>query len=196
MPRIKSVLFAAAAGVGLTAGSALAAECTTDVAEKEDIKEAEIVALYDCIAGAMAGAYAKSEHPAAADFRSWTVTGTRPGLAGAHSERFLLTWANPAGAEEYLKFAEEGVVMPVGSVLAKESFNVKNGKAVVGPLFLMTKVGADQAPDTGGWFYEAVQPNGKMMKFPQAMCHDCHIAWESQDALAYPLEEVRVGAAD
>jgi len=147
MPSIKSVLFAAAAGIGLTAGSAFATECTTDVTEKEDIKEAEIVALYECIAHAMAEAYAQSDHAAASEFRSWAVTGTRPGLAGAHSNRFLLTWANPVGAEEYLRFAEEGVEMPVGSIIAKESFNVKKGKAVVGPLFLMTKVGADQAPD-------------------------------------------------
>jgi len=61
-------------------------------------------------------------------------------------------------------------------------------------LFIMTNVGLDDAPDTGGWLYSGVQPNGKPLKFKQAFCHDCHVGWESQDALAYPLEEVRVSA--
>ena len=83
--------------------------------------------------------------------------------------------------------------MPVGSVLAKESFGINKKKNVLrrGPLFIMTKVGADAAPDTLGWVYAGLQPNGKPMKFKQSFCHDCHVAWESQDAMAYPLEEVR-----
>jgi hypothetical protein len=106
----------------------------------------------------------------------------------------LQTWANDIAAEQYLKFAEEGVDMPVGSVLAKESFKIhkKKKKAVVGPLFIMTKLEKGASPDTDDWLYSGLQPNGKPMKFKQSFCSDCHVSWEDQDDLAYPAEEVRI----
>ena len=112
----------------------------------------------------------------------------------ALGERLLQTFANDIAAEQYLKFEEEGVEMPVGSILAKESakLNKKKKQIVVGPLFLMTKVAAGSKPETDDWVYGGVLPNGKPMKFKQAFCHDCHVVWEEQDNLAYPLEEVRV----
>ncbi|MEO0914413.1 MAG: cytochrome P460 family protein, partial [Pseudomonadota bacterium] len=103
------------------------------------------------------------------------------------------TFANEIAAEQYTKFEEEGVVMPVGSILAKESIKItKKGAVRVGPLFIMTKGETGAAPETADWVYSGVQPNGKPMKFKQAFCHDCHSAWEDQDSLAYPLEEVRI----
>lgn len=83
--------------------------------------------------------------------------------------------------------------MPVGSVLAKESITISKKKkaAVVGPLFIMTKGEVGSSPETGDWIYAGLQPNGKPMKFKQSFCHDCHVSWEAQDMLAYPLEEVR-----
>lgn len=196
MANPKWLCIAALTGLGLSAGGALAADCPTTVKDKTAIDDAGIVALYECLKDAMAEAYASGDNAVGKEYRSWTVTGTRPGFAGTHSDRFLLTWANPVAAEQYMKYASDGADMPVGSILAKESFDVsvKKGQAVIGPLFIMTKVGTDKAPETDGWLYEAVQPNGKMMKFPQAMCHDCHVAWEAQDELAYPLEEVRISA--
>jgi hypothetical protein len=79
-------------------------------------------------------------------------------------------------------------------VLAKESITIstKKKEAAVGPLFIMTKGEAGSAPETGDWVYSAVQPNGKPMTFKQSFCHDCHVAWEAQDMMAYPMEEVRV----
>ena len=32
------------------------------------------------------------------------------------------------------------------------------------------------------------------MKFKQSFCHNCHEAFEGQDALGYPLEEVRLSS--
>ena len=104
--------------------------------------------------------------------------------------------ANDIAAEQYLKFEEGGFVMPVGSVLAKESisFSKKKKTARPGPLFLMTKMETGSIPETDDWLYGGVQPNGKVMKVKQAFCHDCHTAWSERDALAYPLEEVRIGS--
>lgn len=187
--------FALAAFAGLTAMAAPASAQNTCVVAGDpyDLSAEAVNAIYDCIKDQMAVAYAKDGDEIGTAFRNWTVTSTRPAVAGPHGERFLQTFANDLAAPEYLKFAEEDVHMPEGAVLAKESFTVqKTGKVVVGPLFTMTKLAAGGAPDYGDWLYGGVQPNGKPLKIKQSFCHDCHVGWEAQDALAYPLEEVRV----
>ena len=190
-------VFAAAA---LAAGTAFAAPAFAQntcviAGDSYELNDAAVGIIYDCIKDEIAAAYAKGGDEVGSTYRNWTVTSTRPAVAGAHSERFLQTFANDIAAEQYLKFAEEGVKMPVGSVLAKESFKAnKKGKVRVGPLFIMTKLEEGAAPDYGDWLYGGVQPNGKPLKIKQSFCHDCHIGWEDQDALAYPLEEVRVSA--
>lgn len=178
----------------ITAPMAHASDCPVDVEDPFDLDEAAINSIYDCIKDKMVEGYTKEGDEVAAAYRSWTVSGTRPAVAGPHGNRLLLTFANDVAAEQYLKFEEEGVEMPAGSVLAKESITIstKKKQARVGPLFIMTKLEEGGAPDADDWLYSAVQPNGKPMKIKQSFCHDCHIGWESQDALAYPLEEVRV----
>ena len=104
-----------------------------------------------------------------------------------------MTWVNAVGADAYMDFADEGVVIPAGTVIAKESFDVKpDGKAVPGPLFFMEKVAAGRSPETNDWFYMMVAPNGA----PQAVdvvaaCHVCHEAYADQGNLGYPDEDVR-----
>lgn len=192
----KTFLLAAGAALALSTGAHAADTCVIE-GDHWELDDAGVAALYDCISASMVEGYTKGDDPVAPVYRDWTVTATRAAVAGAHGERFLLTFANDIAAEEYLKFASEGVEIPVGGVLAKESIKIgKEGKARVGPLFIMTKVGLEEAPETMGWLYSGVQPNGKPLKFKQAFCHDCHVGWESQDALAYPLEEVRVSASN
>ncbi|MEO1313627.1 MAG: cytochrome P460 family protein, partial [Pseudomonadota bacterium] len=178
-----SLATALALSFGVMSGSAQAEDCIAPSADPFDLDDAAVVALYDCMEGKMIEGYTKGEDPVAPVYRDWTVTATRAAVAGPHGERLLLTFANDIAAEQYLKFEEEGVVMPVGSVLAKESVKVgKEGKARVGPLFIMTKVAAGEADETDGWLYSGVQPNGKELKFKQAFCHDCHAAFSDQDA--------------
>ena len=146
-----------------------------------------------CRCDALVAGYQKKDDPVAAVYRDWAATATRPGVAGVHGDRFLMTFANDIAAEQYLKFEEEGVEMPVGSVLAKESFKVsKKGKVRRGPLFIMTKVAAGEADETDNWVYGGVQPNGKPMKFKQSFCHNCHVGFADQDNQGYPVEEVRI----
>ena len=186
-----------AAGLALTGTAGLAEDCANVGVESAwDLEEAQVVALYDCLESKMAEGYAKGGDAVGSVYRDWTVTSTRPAVAGPHGNRLLQTFANDVAAEQYLKFADEGVVMPVGSVLAKESisFSKKKKTARPGPLFIMTKMEAGTIPETSDWLYAGVQPNGKPMKFKQAFCHDCHSAFEDQDSLAYPLEEVRIGS--
>ena len=107
-----------------------------------------------------------------------------------------MTYANDVAFDEYVKYAEARGPLPVGSILAKESFNVnKKGEMQKGPLFFMTKVAAGgDAAKYGDWFYAAVQPNGKEMKIKQEFCHGCHGAYDTQDSLGYPSEEVRLSS--
>jgi hypothetical protein len=188
---MKRLSIIAAALAGFTAAPALAQDCTAE-GDPFDLEEAQVVALYDCIKDQMAERYAKEGDEIGAGYRSWAVTSTRPAVAGPHGNRFLQTFANDIAAEQYLKFEEEMGPMPVGSVLAKESFALKKGKARVGPLFIMTKVAEGEAPEAGDWRYDALQPNGKVMKIKQSFCADCHLGWDYRDSLAYPLEEVRL----
>ena len=189
--------FTLAAALCMFAGTASAQDCAAVTVEDAfDLDEAAVNALYECLGDKMATGYAKAGHEIGSAFRSWTVTSTRPAVAGPHGNRLLQTFANDAAADIYLQFADEGVNMPVGAILAKESITVsiKKKKARVGPLFIMEKVGLDAAPDTAGWLYSGVQPNGKVMKVKQSFCHDCHAGWEDSDYLAYPLEEVRISS--
>lgn len=192
MKTVASVFACAIAAFAVGATPAAAQDCTNTTEDPYDIDAAGVDALYSCIEAKMLEGYTKADDPIAAVYRNWTVTGTRPAVPGPHGNRFLQTFANDIAAEQYIKFEEENVVMPVGSVLAKESFKMSKGVAKVGPLFIMTKVAAGEVPETADWVYSAVQPNGKAMRFKQSFCHDCHAAWEDQDYLGYPVEEVRV----
>lgn len=193
---MKKTLLAAGAALSITSAAQAADTCVIE-GDHWDLDEAGVAALYDCISARMVEGYTKGDDPVAPVYRDWTVTATRAAVAGAHGERLLLTFANDIAAPEYLRFAPEGVEIPVGGVLAKESIAIgKEGAARVGPLFIMTKVGVEAAPETMGWLYSGVQPNGKPLNFKQSFCHDCHVGWESQDALAYPLEEVRVSGTN
>lgn len=190
---IRSTLLA----IGLTfavASTAAAKDCILD-GDIYDANDEAVNALYDCMQEKMITGYTKGDSEVAAQFRDWAVSATRPAVHGTHGERFLLTFVNDIGKDTYLAFADENVDMPIGGVLAKESIKIgKKGKARVGPLFIMEKVGVDAAPETNGWLYAGVQPNGKPLKFKQSFCHNCHSGWDFQDYMAYPVEEVRVSA--
>lgn len=177
----------------LTQPPAHAQDCTSDTAPDE-LSGDEIVALYDCIKASLLEGYQSGDNEVAKEYRDWQAAAVRPAAPGPHGERLLMTFVNEVGYAEYVKFAEEGVNMPVGTVIAKESFKLSKGKVRRGPLFIMTKAEAGSVPDTMDWVYSGVQPNGKAMKFKQSFCHDCHIGFEDQDAMGYPDPDVRVGS--
>ncbi len=89
--------------------------------------------------------------------------------------------------------------MPVGAVVAKDSFYVgKDGSATMGPLFLMEKMAAGFNPDNGNWKYTIVTPNGSTMGVTNGknskgvvFCAECHAAVPDQDYLFYLPEEYR-----
>ena len=190
----KSALRFALTSAVFFASSAAYAACTAP-ALKDDLTDEQIVEVYECIKGELRAGYAQSDNPWASDYVNWGATATRPAAPGPHGNRFLMTFVNEIGLEEYNKYSDEREdnPMPVGTVIAKEVFNVNKKKEVKkGQLFFMEKVAAGNADEFGNWIYSAVKSNGKPMKISQKFCHDCHGAFSDQDSLGYPDEDVRL----
>lgn len=184
---------AAAAAACLTFALPAAAEETCALpADRYDLTAEQIDTLYDCMSGWMAEGYASQGSEIGSTFRDWTQASIRPAVAGVHGERFLNTFVNDAGAEQYLRFEEGAFEMPVGSILAKEMIGIRDGMARRAPLLIMTKV--DDAPETDNWVYSGVQPTGQPLNVSQSFCHDCHTNFDASDSMGYPLEEVRASA--
>ena len=190
---MKRLILAAASAVAFAAPASAQETCAVE-GDRYDLGAEGADALYACMFDRLAEGYGKEAHPVGSEYRDWSETSSRPAVAGPHGERFLVTYANGAAAEQYLKFEEGEFEMPAGSILAKESMGVREGEARVGPLFIMTKV--DDSPDTDNWVYSGVQPNGREMKVSQSFCHDCHGAFDVSDSMGYPLEEVRLTAQE
>lgn len=159
-----------------------------------ELDAADVTALYDCISDDLAAGYAQGDNAVAAQYRDWGVTATGPAAPGPHSDRMLLTFANDIAFDTYVQYLDgDEFEMPVGSVLAKESFSLRgNGNPRPGPLFIMTRVADGVADEFDNWVYSAVQPNGNAMGIQQSFCHDCHVGYASQDNLGYPAFDVRL----
>ena len=160
---------AAACAFALISTGAQAASCNPSKKAGDDLSPAEAQAVYDCLKADLHKGYMKGPKkwiPAnyVKDYRTWTVASKHPAAPGFHGSRFLMTWVNKVGAAEYLKYKDENVNIPAGTVIAKESFKVTNkGKVRKGPLFIMQKVKKGKSPKTMDWYYMAVAPNGKPM---------------------------------
>lgn len=137
-------------------------------------------------------AYQSGGNQIAAAYTSWEPAASVPAKPGVHGKRYLMTYVNDIGHGAYVKYAPVDVDMPIGSIVAKESFKIKSGKFKPGPLFLMEKVGIEKAPKSDGWFYSGIKPNGTPMKSSQRFCHNCHKAYSGQDSLGYPAPEARL----
>lgn len=150
------------------------------------LSDAAAAATYKRIAKDLRAGYAKSDHPVATAYFKWKRYNKAPYVSETHGGRFVNNFANKV-AKAYRKFEKAGV-MPVGSVLAKDSFGVppanpcaanpcaaKNpcaanpcaanpcaasGKVQPGPLFIMEKMPAGFSPETGNWRYTMIMPNG------------------------------------
>ncbi len=200
--KLASLLSAAAFAVLASVGSASSAGLTIDAScnvnkPGDEVSYREAHDVYLCLERKMFDGYntgpkrwVNANH--VGQYRTWDAVSTLPANPGVHSNRFLFSYVNPIGSATYKKYAE-GVSMPVGTVIAKESFTITSkGKARPGPLFLMEKVAPGTSPKTNDWFYTRVTADGT----PSAInvfraCNDCHSGFADTDFLGYPVEEVR-----
>lgn len=146
----------------------------------------------------MVSAYKKSGLAAAAMYAGWTNYANAPYVSGTHGGRYVNNYGN-AAARDYGKYEGAGA-MPVGSVLAKDSFAVNGkGRVVIGPLFLMEKMGPGFNAGTGNWKYTMVMPSGQVFGETNGagsakvqFCADCHmVVDEEQDSMFFLPEEYR-----
>lgn len=187
----------AAAPLALLAAGAARAACETD-APAEALGPDAAQALYDCLSEDMHAGYVGGDKkwidPAVVTaYRDWRLASTAPAAPGPHGGRFLLTWVNDVGWEEYVDWDAEA--MPAGTLIAKESFDLgEDGVARPGPLFFMEKAAEGVSPETAGWLYYAVTPGGAPMAVDViSACDACHAGFSATDRLGYPAEAVRVG---
>ena len=89
--------------------------------------------------------------------------------------------------------------MKRGSTLLKPSFTIQaNGKAALGPLFIMEKMKKNFNKETANWRYAMVMPGGALFGVTKGknsaglkFCHDCHTSGEENDYMLFQPEEVR-----
>ncbi|MEM9280056.1 MAG: cytochrome P460 family protein [Pseudomonadota bacterium] len=194
---MKKLLLKSILTVGLMMFSTAAYAACVAPAAKDDLTDEQIIEVYECIKADLRAGYAKSDNSWASDYVNWGETATRPAAPGPHGNRFLNTFVNEIGHAEYIKFLDERGPMPVGTVIAKEVFNVnKKLEVKKGQLFFMEKVAAGNADEFGNWIYSAVKSNGDPMKLSQKFCHDCHGAFSDQDAMGYPDEDVQISSSE
>ncbi|MBT7614792.1 MAG: hypothetical protein HN577_16475, partial [Rhodospirillaceae bacterium] len=95
--------------------------------------------IYAAILPGMLAGYGLNESPVATDYVTWPRYNTAPCRSATHGQRFINNYAN-AVAQNYGAYEDAGV-LPVGSILAKDSFKVTDdGVVQPGPLFLMEKM--------------------------------------------------------
>ena len=156
-------------------------------------------AVYNCLQPEMKTGYGKAKVASVRGYTRWTNVATQPYIGATHGGRYVNNWVNRTGLAEYMKY--DGIKrMPVGSVVAKDSFMVKpNGRTGAGPLFVMEKMNPGFAPKAGDWKYTMIMPGGSVfgvtngknsngMKF----CAECHAGGEDQDYMLLLPAEFRM----
>jgi hypothetical protein len=147
--------------------------------------------MYRQLADALRTGYALADHPVARDYRGWRRFNSAPYLSAAHGNLYINNYANES-AQAYGHFESAGK-MPVGAIIAKDSFIVeRDGTVRPGPLFIMEKMPKGFNYVSGDWRYTQIMPDGaffgetlgrgtKRVEF----CIACHLAVERQDHLFF-----------
>ena len=109
----------------------------------------------------------------------------------------MQNYANAIARYNYVDY-EDGGAMPVGSVLAKDSFALRAGEVQAGPLFLMEKMPAGFNTESQNWRYTLIMPGGKVVGTTKGkgdknvnFCIGCHVVTDT-DSLYFLPEEYRL----
>ncbi|MGI9435125.1 MAG: cytochrome P460 family protein [Geminicoccaceae bacterium] len=163
------------------------------------LSASEAEAIYEGIIDEMIGAYALSQDPSARAYRRWRRFNAAPYQSATHGSRYVNNYANPT-ARSYDRL-DQIDHLPVGSVLAKDSFAVtEDGDVFLGPLFLMEKMEMGFDPAARDWRYSMIMPDGSFFgdtlgPDPDSVgfCITCHqAAGDERDHLFFVPEDARV----
>lgn len=154
-----------------------------------DSTEAE--EIYQDLVDQLAAGYATSGRPTAQDYRAWRRYNTAPYLSATHGNLYINNYVNEAG-RAYGRFEDAGT-LPVGAIIAKDSFIVeRSGEVRPGPLFVMEKMPKGFNYVSGDWRYIQINPDGEFFGETHgegdervAFCIGCHLAVEQQDHLFF-----------
>ena len=153
--------------------------------------------IYGELKARLSKGYRQSGDPSSAAYQGWARYNSAPYLSASHGNRFINNYANEA-AKAYGRFEEAGR-MPVGAVIAKDSFTVTgDGKITPGPLFVMEKMEPGFNYVSGNWRYIMVLADGTLFGVTKGVgsdkvkfCIGCHLAVEEQDHLHFIPDEHR-----
>jgi hypothetical protein len=159
---------------------------------------AEAEEIYRQLVDELVAGYAPSDHPAARDYRGWRRYNSAPYLSATHGNLYINNYVNEAG-RAYGRFENAGV-LPVGAIIAKDSFVVeRSGEVRPGPLFVMEKMPKGFNYVSGDWRYTQIMPDGEIFGETHgegaervSFCIGCHLAVEQQDHLFFIPAPYRV----
>ena len=185
------------------AGSAYKPQGHFRVERPADLTDAEALSIYRRILDDSVAGYRLSRDPSAASYRRWLRVNSTPYRSATHGERFVSNYANDIG-RAYRAFEKAGP-MPVGAILAKDSFAVTaRGDVFTGPLFLMEKMAPGFLPEARDWRYSMIMPDGSLFGQTKgqgseqvAFCITCHAAaGDEADHLFFVPKKYRVPVLD
>ncbi len=168
------------------------------VRDPADLGPSEAEQIYAIAKSALAVGYRRSENTIAESYSTWTRYNTAPYLSSTHGNHYLNNYAN-AIAAAYGSYERAGE-LPVGSIIAKDSFSyTDSGAVILGPLFLMEKMPKGFNEVSSNWKYSLIQPNGAVFGETRGLhtervdyCIDCHLAAEEHDHLFFVPDAYRV----
>jgi hypothetical protein len=162
------------------------------------LSKSESQSLYDGIRALMMAGYRGGGEPIAEAYGTWRRYNDAPYRSATHGQRYANNYANDI-ARTYGLFEKAGQ-LPVGSIIAKDSFAVtRAGGVQPGPLFVMEKMAAGFNYVSGDWRYSMIMPDGGVFGVTNGInserveyCIGCHLVQERQDHLYFIPEDYRV----
>ncbi len=164
-----------------------------------DLTKADAITVYNEIADDMARGYALSGDPTALAYRQWRLYNDASYRSRTHGNRYVNNYANTIAGKAGYGDLKEGVEMPPGAILAKDSFTyTKDHDLFAGALFIMEKLPTATNPATADWRYAMIMPDGSVFGDTNAdtagrmdFCHDCHKQKAEFDYLFFVPEKYR-----
>ncbi len=134
----------------------------------------------------------------AGGFTSWQRYNSAPYLSKAHGNTYVNNYVNDVG-RAYGRFEEAGA-LPVGTIIAKDSFVVdSDGSYQLGQLLVMEKMPDGFNRVSGNWRYSMISPRGEVLGVTNGQnpdqvsyCVPCHLSREATDHLFFLPEAYRV----
>jgi hypothetical protein len=139
--------------------------------------------IYAIIRSALQAGYSRSGSATAGAYQGWRRFNTAPYLSASHGNHYLNNYVNEIGAAAYGRYEKAGK-LPVGSVIAKESFSMtRSGEILLGGLFVLEKMPAGFNYARGDWKYTFIQADGTLFGETHGKgakrveyCIGCHLA--------------------